>query len=268
MRKFSKYLIIIILFTLSMVNSIMAIDKYTVVKVLGSIIVKKTGTQLTQGDVILSNEPIVFKSADAKASVISSQSGRFILSANNSDNNSSSVKSSLLPPMSNISTRAGSILNLNDLKINFTGNYLVLKQIEFPITKAVFPMNDSCFFYFTYKYNEESINKKLSHRGDTLLIIEKELFMVDGKSIHPAESTLVKSYYYMSKKPIYINEFNIITPNNDQIVKEVKMILDGSKNKSYNDIIDDVSSYLNEFYGKIEKNNVQLWLKDNFNLSK
>ena len=259
-----KYFILINMFSFLIVNSLKAIDKYTVVKVLGSIIIKKTGAKLAQGDVILATEPIVFKSPEAKASVISSQNGRFILSATSQENNIANVKSSLLPPMSNISTRSGAILNLNDLKNNFTGNYLVLKQIEFPITKSAFPMNDSSFFYFTYKHNEENINKKLSHKGDTLLIIEKELFKVDGKTIHHPESTLVKSYYYSNKKPVFINEFNIITPDNTQIVKEVKMIVDHSKNKAYAQIVEDVNSYLNEFYGKIDKNTVKLWLKENF----
>ena len=117
MKKIVKLVSFAILINL---NSIFAVDKYTVVKVLGNITIKKTGVQLKQGDVILANEPIDFKSSEAKASVISSEKGRFILSASNAFNGISNVKSNLLPPMGNISSRSGLILNLTDLKSNFS----------------------------------------------------------------------------------------------------------------------------------------------------
>lgn len=262
MKKIVKLVSFAILINL---NSIFAVDKYTVVKVLGNITIKKTGVQLKQGDVILANEPIDFKTSEAKASVISSEKGRFILSASNAFNGISNVKSNLLPPMGNISSRSGLILNLTDLKTNFSENYLILKQVELSIGKSVFPMNDSSFFYFSYLYKQENINKKLSHKNDTLLIIEKELFLVDGLSIAHSESTSVKLNYKSGKSSLFITEFNVITPNNDQIVKEVKIILDQSKNKIYKDVLEDVISYFTEFYGKTDSKNVKNWLKDNFN---
>lgn len=264
MKKIIKLATIVLFLNLS---SLFAADKYTVVKVLGKITIKKTGAQLKQGDVILSNEPIDFKSPEAKASVISPVKGRFILSANNGITGASNVKSSLLPPMSNISSRSGSILNLNDLKTYFSENYLILNQIRIPIGGIAFPMNDSSFFYFSYLHRQESINKKLSYRNDTLLIITKELFMVDGVTINHSESTSVKLNYISEKNNLFISSFNVLTPNNDEIIKEVKIILDQSKNKEYKDVLEDVNSYFLEFYGKTDLNNLKLWLKDNFNLN-
>jgi hypothetical protein len=248
--------------------SLPAVDKYKVVKVIGSIILKKTGAQLAGGDEILSTDPIIFKTANAKASVISSQIGRFILTAGNMENNTANVKSNLLPPMSNISSRAGAMLNAADIKSHFNGNYLLLRQINILVGRESFPMNDSSFFYLSYNHNSEAINKKLKYRADTLLILEKELFMVDGKSISYPESTGVKMNYQQGKKRIALAEFSIVTPNNDQLVKEVKIIIDESPTKGYKELLPDILSYLNEFYGKTDEDNVKHWLKENFNLSK
>lgn len=250
------------------VSAITYAESYKVVKVLGTIIVKKTGAALSQGDVIQSTDPIVFKTPDSKASVISSEKGRFVLAANSSNNNSASVKSNLIPPMSNISSRGLSMLNFSDIKNNFSGNYLLLDKVDVSIAKDIFPMNDSCFFFFTYKYKNEDINKRLKHNGDTLLIIEKELFKVDGLPISHAESTFVKVNYYSKKTPLTINEMNVITPNLDQVKKECEMILNESQKKSYKEKVNDVTSYLNEFYGKIDEDNVKQWLKDNLGLIK
>ncbi len=266
MKTIKKSILLFCVFLVSNNNLLLSVEKFTVVKVLGTIIIKKTGALLAQGDILLSNEPILFKTADSKASVISNEKGRFILSAGNSESSASNVKSCLLPPMGNISSRAGAILNLNDLKTNFSGNYLILKQGEFPISKSAFPMDESSFFYLSYQYKNESINKKLTHRGDTLLIVTNDLFLVDGKPIAYAESTMVKLNYLKDKKPLFVSEFNILSPNNDQLVNEVKIILDGSKNKSYQDIVNDVVSYFTEFYGKTDEDNVKIWLKENFSL--
>lgn len=267
----NRRIIFVPLSVLAFVTSVMGlpgVDKYKVVKVIGSIILKKTGAPLVGGDEILSTDPIIFKTPDAKASVISSQVGRFILTAGNAENNTANVKANLLPPMSNISSRAGAMLNASDLKSHFSGNYLLLKQINISVSKTSFPMNDSSFFFLSYAHNGENINKKLKYRADTMLILEKELFMVDGKPITYAESTAVKMNYQQGKKRMAISEFTIITPNNEQVVKEVKMIIDESPNKTYNQLLPDILSYLNEFYGKTDEDNVKHWLKENFNLSK
>ncbi len=264
MKKIIKLLLIALFLN---ANSLLAIDKYTVVKVLGSITIKKTGANLKQGDIILANEPIDFKSPEAKASVISAEKGRFILTANsNALSGLSNVKSNLLPPMGNISSRSGLILNLADLKTNFTENYLILKQVELAVGKSAFPMNDSSFFYFSYVYNQENINKKLAYKNDTLLIIEKELFLIDGLAVAHAESTAVKLNYKSGKSSLFITNFNVITPNNDQIIKEIKIILEQSKNKNYKTILNDVTSYFTEFYGKTDLKNVEKWLNSNFKI--
>jgi hypothetical protein len=63
------------------VDYIIASEKYTVIKVVGVILMKNTSNPLMAGNQILSSDPIVFKTPDAKASVISSEKGRMVLTA-------------------------------------------------------------------------------------------------------------------------------------------------------------------------------------------
>ena len=58
-----------------------SIEKYTIIKVIGTILIQKTGNPLISGDIILPSDAIVFKSPESKASVISSEKGRMVLSA-------------------------------------------------------------------------------------------------------------------------------------------------------------------------------------------
>jgi hypothetical protein len=124
------------------------------------------------------------------------------------------------------------------------------------------------FFFLTFQHKGEDINKKLRFNSDTVFMSEREIFMVDGKSVTHAESTAVKLSYYANKNSTVIEQFNLVTPDNVRLVSEVKLILNESGNKSYSDKLSDVLSYLNEFYGKPDEDNVKKWLKENFGLSK
>ena len=120
------------------VDYIIASEKYTVIKVVGVILMKNT------------SNPIVFKTPDAKASVISSEKGRMVLTAEGVVDKQGLVKSSLIPPISNIASRSGPILSISDVQSYFSGEYLLLSQAKVMISKSIFPMNDSSFFFIRY----------------------------------------------------------------------------------------------------------------------
>ena len=132
------------------VDYIIASEKYTVIKVVGVILMKNTSNPLMAGNQILSSDPIVFKTPDAKASVISSEKGRMVLTAEGVVDKQGLVKSSLIPPMSNIASRNGPILSISDVQSYFSGEYLLLSQAKGMISKSIFPMNDSSFFFIRY----------------------------------------------------------------------------------------------------------------------
>lgn len=241
------------------------LDTYKVIKVTGSILYKKTNKSMLQGDLFPENEQILFKTTDSKAAIISTAKGRFILAPG--AEKKMDVKANLLPASSNISSRSGAVINIIDLKNAFTGNYVVLGKSKIHINKDNFPQNEKSFFYLRYKYKGEDINKKLANEGEKLIFDKEQIMMVDAKMIDAFDSPEVSLYYTSDgSSSQLINTFNMFLPGDDELKKETSILLDEIKDKTYTAKVDEFLAYMNDFYGKANKQNAMDWLKTNFNL--
>ncbi len=229
-------------------------DSYRVIKVNGHIIYTKKGKDMHQGDVFNATESITFKTPDSRAAVISKVNGRKILSPK-----SKSSKATLLPPMNNISSRSGGLNNLIDLKNHFDGDYLVLGTSKLTINEKSFPMNEQSFFFLKYQYNGEAINKKLSYDGDKLVLDREEIFKVDGEPIDANNIETVELFYLNGKTKTTINSFNLKFGNDEELSAELKIILTELTDSDEKAILDEITSYLNEYYGKPNKSNLKNW---------
>ena len=160
-------------------------DKFTVIKVSGSILIQSTGSALGIGTAFSQNEDLLFKIPESRAAVINPKRGRFLLTSNNMSEFKDS-KSNFLPATGNISARGSdNILNANDLTTFFEGNFVVFDKVKIKISPAFFPMNAQKYFYIRYLYKNETINKKLAYNSDTLIINKNELlYCAWGKIIH------------------------------------------------------------------------------------
>lgn len=243
-----------------------AADNYKVIKVNGKIIYQKSGNDLKQGDVFAANTKLDFKSPQSRAAVISSLKGRFVLTSSSNSN-----KPNLLPAMNNMSSRAGALLNMIDLKNHFSGNYLAIGKMELSIGEEAFPLDNENFFYVQYEYNGETIPKKLPKNADENKVIfdAEEIFKIDGKPVD-VDPTSMTLYYRKveEKKSIKINDFKPVFPNQEALKTEVQIIIDEFEQKSDTEKIDEITAYLNEFYGKPDKENLAEWLAENFDLKK
>lgn len=248
-------------------RTLSAVESYTVIKVIGTILLQKTGIPLVSGDVILINDPIIFKTLNSKASVISSEKGRMVLSADGNADKLTTVKSSLIPPMSNIASRNGPILSISDVQSYFSGDYVLIKQAKVNISRNIFPMNDSCFFFMTYKHNGEDINKKLPFNDETLILDRNEVFKVDNAAIESSFRTPVKLRYQSGGgQTLLINELVFISPEIESLKKEIGLIIKQRSKQSDREIIEDVNAYINEFYGKTDIDHLKDWLNTSFGL--
>jgi hypothetical protein len=240
-------------------------DVYKVIKVTGTIVYKKNSKDVLQGDLFPETEQIVFKTPESKAAVISTAKGRFILAPGSEKKND--VKANLLPASSNVSSRSGAIINVIDLNNVFSGNFVVLDKMKIHINKDNFPMDEKNFFYIRYNYKGEEINKKLPYEGEKLILDKEQLLQVDGKAINGPDSPEYKLYYLSDGKTSQlINAFNIVMPDNAGLKAETSILMQEIKDKSYTAKVDEFIAYLNDFYGKSNKNNVMDWLKTNFGL--
>ncbi|MBI5218299.1 MAG: hypothetical protein HY958_05155 [Bacteroidia bacterium] len=257
-----KYILLLILSLPTAM--IFAQDNYTVIKANGKIVIVESNKALVTGVSFNDNNKLDFETSDARAAVMSPGKGRFVLMQNKSG--IAYAKANLTPSMSNISSRGGILSNKIDMENHFSGKYVILNKIGLKINSNAFPMDEEHFFYIQYEYKGEKINKKLPYKNDTLIIDRAELFTIDGWPI-PNPNIPDMDILYMNKKDggksIKINSFNPVFPNLEDLKKEIEIILESSKKLSSEEKIQTVLSYINEMYGKPDKDNVAQWLKKN-----
>jgi len=240
-------------------------ERYTIIKVIGNIEVKKTGNLLSAGDEISANEAILYKTPQSKASVISNQRGRFVLSQNPKVGDNT-IQNNLIPAMSNISSRSGAILNLIDVKNYFSKGIVLLGISVIKIPVNLFSINDSSFFYLSFEHNGEQINKKLPQKLGELVLDPTELFKIDGQPIVPKESNPVKLFYKSGQTIQWINDFSIVIPNEKQLINEVGIIISQTDIKTSKEKTEEIKSFISEFYGSLEESSLNKWLRDKFQL--
>jgi len=248
-------------------QNLLSQENYRVIKVNGEIRYVTTGNNMAQGDVFAEDENLSFQTQNSRAAVINPNTGRFILSPENYDDLSSG-NSNFLPAMSNLSTRGGAINNLADLQTQFSEYLTILKSASYHVNPNAFPMNDKSFFYLTFKHQGFEINKKLDYDGTKLILSKETILKIDGNPIPGIEFPMYTLNYLDEGEPNYISDFALIFPNADEINPEIKIILDESKDKSYNSKVNDISGYIYEFYGKPDKEDVMDYLENEFGLSK
>lgn len=234
---------------------------YKVIKINGQILFVKTGVDMKRGDVFVPGTPLKFLTHTSRAAVMS-QSTRFILQAN------AKGKVKILPATSNITSRAGALINLVDLQNHFSGKYLIFDNEKLQIGKEAFPMDDNHFFYVKFDHKGENIAKQLSFDENYLLIKKDDLFKIDGKSI-PVEEKEMTLYYRNneSKKSYKINEFTPVFPDLKELKVEVAMLFKELGECSTESKITQVTAYMNDFYGKPQKENLMNWLEKEFSLT-
>jgi hypothetical protein len=240
-------------------------DNFKVIKVDGKISFVKTGKDLVTGDLFKSDEKLNFSTQDSRAAVISKKNGRFVLTAEQKGGGATN----LVPALTNFDTRGGALINALGLKDHFSNRYLLLNELSIKISKDVYPMSSSSFFYIQYEYNGEKVPKKLSKfKGEVLTLSAQDIFTIDGKQLSIPLETSVTLYYKdeQSKKTLLINDFVLVAPNEKVLIDEVKIIIDELGNKSKDQKKSEIIAYLFEFYGKPQQENVTNWLKNNVNL--
>lgn len=232
-------------------------NEYKVVTVQGRIIFEQTGKDMQRGDLYVTGTPLSFTSTTDRAAIINDVNGRYVLS-------SSKGKLKVLPAANNVSSRGGALLNIVDLKNHFAGRYLVLGKSRIAVSPESFPMSDTKFFYLTYEHNGEQINKKLPFETDNVILDATEIFKIDGNAI-PVEEKLM-TLYYKGDKTYKINSFTPVFADEKSLKEEVTILLETIKEKTNADKMNEVTSYLNEFYGNPAKENLSAWLKTEFGI--
>lgn len=239
---------------------------YKVIKVNGSIVYVKSGDAMSQGDVFPENEHLSFRTPASRAAVINPDKGRFILQPDNTKD-LAHARTRFLPGMNNISTRAGAINNLGDLRSHFSDSLILVDRMSLTVNPYEFPMDADHFFFLTYAYLGETINKKLGHDGKKMVIDRDSLLMVDGDPIVRPDKPTMTLAYYGPESVKMVSAFSMFFPDRENLNSEISILLDGLRNEPYAAKVSQVSGYLYEFYGKPDKSDVIHYLDEQFGIS-
>ena len=236
-------------------------DKYNVIKVDGRIVYQKTNVDMMRGDVYMTGTSLLFTSIQSRAAIVSAQKGRFVLSG------AEKGETKILPAANNISSRAGALINMVDLKNHFSGRYLIIDKMELELNPETFPMNEGAFFYLTFQHDGEAepIRKMLAHNGDHLILDKAEIFMIDGKAI-PVTEKVMTLYYRKDGQSSKISEFTPVFPDTKELKSEVDIILSEYATSDTPTKVKEVMAYLTEFYGTPQKENLEAWMTITYDL--
>jgi len=257
-----KTLFQVVTFLFIFASAALSQESFKVIKVNGTIVLKAKGVSLETGTVFSEKEDLLFRSDDATAAVINSQKGRLILTSKN--HNLSSSRPNSMPSMYNMTTRGVSLFDELDLETYFSGKHVVLENEAVKVDETIYPMNEDHFFFLRYNYRGEEINKKLDFSGDTLFIDKATLFTIDGAPIPSPDNTSIKLLYRSGAGSVVISEFDLIFPEMGQLTKEIKIILSEMVGKPSKEILDEIYSYLTDFYGEVSRDCLSKWMEVNF----
>jgi len=218
-------------------------ETYHVIVTSGTIVNKTSNRPLQRGMKISSKDQVEFKSSTAKAIVIGTKRGRFVLSARQSSANSELVAfvTEVLSPLkanSKLSTRNLETDVLYDFEEYFYGKkgdakesgkvrdfVIIGNELSFQLVPTV-PMNANNFLTIRYTYQGKVINKSIPFKGQRVTINKDELFTYKGVNI-PVDAVSKVGLYYLQGfdrakkergkseflvefKPVFIEEAEVI----------------------------------------------------------
>ena len=198
---------------------------YTVIHTIGKIQDTGTGKYLSKGMKVNETASLMFETKGAKAAMLSSSRGRYVIQENASTSGKSDIvytlASVISPARGKLSTRAGGINNKLDFEKYFEEGPVALLGDSYTVkvSSTAYPMSESKFFYAQYNYNGETINKKLSSDEDFLIIQPSEFFSIDGNAIVPEDVADIKLFYYNSEsqESLAITALNLALCSNENL---------------------------------------------------
>lgn len=238
---------------------------FKVIKTTGNISSLTTNEVLKTRSTFLEKDVIIFSSKNDWLVVIDNQQRAYLLRPHESLKgfHSKSIRAKF-------NTRPGKILTYFQFNKYLEGrNFLILgDSLAIEVISKELPMDEHSFFYISYKWKDEVINKRLTHNNNSLLIKKETLHRVDGKIIQDDDVTNYKLHHYFQDKDtsLLINDFVPIFPNQKILVQEIQTIIDAMPTAKPDEQVDTIENYLFQVYGVPEQQNLKDWLYVNFQL--
>lgn len=276
MKTKSLFFILLLLYCY---QNLFAQEQYSVVMIRGAIR-KLPNRQLLKPKMnILSIDTLIFESEDAAAYLVGRKKGGFVIKPrmNNPKNNKfekplnslkALVNDYLKLSIKNSSSRSSGFRNRIDFVNYFSDPVIVIGDtLKLNVSKDSYPMSDSTFFFISYTYNGDIINKKLEFISEYLLLSKSQIFMIDGVPINSEKCTNLKLFYYNqnmgTSDPMAEIRLEFLGS------KDIKLIVDNYLSivgtvLSKSELKEKLIEILNNICGKPDEKNLENWLLNNY----
>jgi len=258
-----KYTIAILLLIITALHS--QAQTYTVLKVLPKDKAQANGENIAIGAKLNASDNIAFTDKEAFLRVFDGKDTYTI----NQAGKLNKVLNQKQALMSAYGSRAV-IVNLQDLQdLLQMPKFVVIDTFKQRVPMRFFRLEkwtskpESKFCFIEYTYKGEQISKFLKVGEKNSFVIDRSLYIVDGKAINPSEATdLVFKYAINSEKVQEIAEMDIVMLRTEDIKDEIKAMLDHLKKDKTKegDIIPVLKGYFKENYGNIDADHLKEWL--------
>lgn len=247
---------IIILFLIITVHSVQA-QNYTVIHVIGKIYDSQTSSYLKSGSKLSEDSKLKFETPNARAAALSSSRGRYVIQQQSNHDSGSdlayTLSAVLAPARGKMSTRAGGINNQMDFIKKFGEGPIAILGGKYTtaISGNAYPSDEATFFYASYFFKGETINKKLEVENDELVFDMETFYAVDGSAIDPQKTSSTKLYYYDSQKEISTE----LTDLNFSVVSENEFlnIKNSLEKTSEEEQVETIHQVISSLYGVCDK---------------
>lgn len=247
-------------------------DNYVAVHVRGKILINDNQAVLKMGDKFTDEDKVVFSSANAMAVVMSSSRGRLILKNEKSEETSEIsylVASIVSPTKGQLSTRSGKILNYVDLKNHISQeSFVILDTTRIQISNNLYLLDEKHFFFLTYNYNNELINKKLNQDGQEILF-DRMICAIDGKPINAEDINSARLFYYNAEEKVKleIGSMNLVFIDSIMLKKQLQFLIDVNDQPidlQSSSWVTEFQGFISDSYGFVSKESVQNWINKNY----
>jgi hypothetical protein len=243
-------------------------ETYYVLQLKGKIVNVETNQVLKTGDKLTPDTKLKFSTADAKAILISSARGRFIISPSAASKKAGNseitefVKNVLLSHDDDyrfMSTRGvDAPTDKADLESYFgVGKFYVIgEEIKVKIDNEKYKITPKKYFIIRYKNQTALIDKKILIDGDVIKLAKEQLFLVNGKELSQEAIKKMDLYFYdeATKYEEYITSFSIYYVPEKQLAEEfdIQIMLFKDQNLPKEEAKKELKAYFNYAYGNTD----------------
>ena len=224
------------------------VDTYKVIKVQGEILRVKTGSALSIGENVVSNENLNFKNNYSRAMVVNKEKGCMILSAK-SDNGGPQF----LPAPNNMSVRNSLPSQPSEVLDFYYGFVAVIGCDSLKIDDEKLQIGDESYFTVNYNVDGKEVTDKMDYKNGKLSLPAN---LIQNKP-EKVEICYNNEYGLRKKsefKPVYINE--------KTLKEEIGLIFNAMQGQKEAKVAASVM-FVNDFYGKTSAETVGQWIEKN-----